>query len=299
MRSRLEARAMWEAAKKAAATHIHAFTLCHPLGPPQITHTHTRIQTHTHGTHTTACLRRQAGPGGLRAAHGAGRGGAARRRADAAQDGAQPPGRAGGRRRRRRRGGGRGGCGCCCCAAGLAGQVRQPEHCGAGPQLLHGAAAGEGERHAGGWGEGRCKDGRGRERGGREGRQPSMWGPEGHPGWAGTYTDTPPPPPPPSAPSAPSAPLRPLLQVLGRLPKLSILMASSNALAGSPLTPELLGGGLSRLQALVLQGNAVAELPPLISRLTELKVRRGAGPRGRGGGGGGGGEGVSCGGGGG
>ncbi|KAG2436697.1 hypothetical protein HXX76_006225 [Chlamydomonas incerta] len=60
--------------------------------------------------------------------------------------------------------------------------------------------------------------------------------------------------------------------VLGRLPKLSILMASSNALAGCPLTPELLGGGLSRLQALVLQGNAIAELPPLVSKLTELKA---------------------------
>eukprot|EP00198_Chlamydomonas_reinhardtii_P010055 XP_001699392.1 predicted protein [Chlamydomonas reinhardtii] len=79
--------------------------------------------------------------------------------------------------------------------------------------------------------------------------------------------------------------------VLGRLPKLSILMASSNPLPGSPLTPELLGGGLSRLQALLcgcvglrlldLSHNALRALPSglgALSRLKSLKLHHNALP---------------------
>ncbi|PNH11205.1 Leucine-rich repeat protein SHOC-2 [Tetrabaena socialis] len=57
--------------------------------------------------------------------------------------------------------------------------------------------------------------------------------------------------------------------VLTKLPRLSILMASGNAISG--LQAEQLGA-LSKLQALVLQSNLIPELPPTISRLTDLKA---------------------------
>ncbi|GFR44942.1 hypothetical protein Agub_g6030, partial [Astrephomene gubernaculifera] len=57
--------------------------------------------------------------------------------------------------------------------------------------------------------------------------------------------------------------------VLGRLPKLGILMASSNAIR--ELAPEVLTS-LSKLQALVLQNNQLSDLPPAISRLADLKA---------------------------
>ncbi|GLC42496.1 hypothetical protein PLESTF_000760700 [Pleodorina starrii] len=57
--------------------------------------------------------------------------------------------------------------------------------------------------------------------------------------------------------------------VLTRLPAMSILMASFNAI--SALQPDVLAG-LSRLKALVLQNNQVSELPAAVSKLIELKA---------------------------